>query len=222
MTDRGAQPAGRGRRPRAPVQSFTAALVAGDGRTATEVAQRHLAATGSRLTLISDLFHPAQYQIGELWYQGRLGVAEEHRATAIVTAIAGSLPPTPVAQPVRPGARCILAGLPRERHVVGLQLLGLALEDEGWAVNQLPPPTPQAELLRAVGEWRPDVVGLSAAFLPTATQIAAAIGAVRKLGVPVLVGGPLFNRAPDLWRAVGADAHGSDARVATVLMRRLL
>lgn len=196
--------------------------MAGDAATAGGLATEYLTASGSRLAVISDLFHPAQYQIGELWYQGQLGVAEEHRATAIVTAVASGLPPTPVAHPVRRGARCVLSGLTRERHVIGLQLLALALEDDGWIVNQLPPPTPRSELLRAVKEWRPDVVGLSAAYLPTTVEITTTIGAVRSLGVPVMVGGPLFNRAPSLWRTVRADAQGSDARVSTVLMRRYL
>ncbi len=219
-----AQPEGprRSRRATPPVAAFVTALVDGDGEGAGEIAGRHLSATGSRLAVISDLFHPAQYQLGELWYRGRIGVAEEHRATAIVTKVASALPPTPVARPVRPGARCILAGLTGERHVIGLQLLAMALEDDGWWVQQLPPPTPRAELVRAVGDWRPEVVGLSAAHAPTMRQVAAAVAAVRALGVPVMVGGPLFNRAPGLWRSVGADAHGTDARVSTVLMRKYL
>jgi hypothetical protein len=31
----------------------------------------------------------------------------------------------------------------------------------------------------------------------------------------------VFNRSADLWRRVGADACGADARVGTVLARRL-
>lgn len=217
-----AKAAVRARKPRPPVVPFTRALAAGDAASAAQIAAAYLAATSSRLAVISDLFHPAQYQVGELWYQGRLGVAEEHRATAIVTSVAAALPPTPVARPVRPGACCILSGLASERHVVGLQLLAMALEDDGWVVQQLPPPTPRAELIRATEEWRPHIVGLSAAYLSTSRELAAAITALKALRVPVLVGGPLFNRAPGLWRAIGADAHGSDARVTTVLMRRFL
>ena len=199
-----------------------AALTAGDATAAGHIATGHLAATRSRLAVISDLFHPAQYQIGELWYLGRLGVAEEHRATAIVTRLALSLPPTPVDHPVRRGARCILAGLGGEQHVVGLQLLALVLRDEGWRVDELPPPTTRPELLRAVIALRPDVVGLSAAHLPSIRDISATIAEVRRLHLPVVVGGPAFNRTPGLWRTVGADAHGSDARVSTVLLRKLL
>lgn len=222
MLDRAPRSRSRTRRLTPGVPAFTAALVAGDAKTAGDIASSYLADAGSRLAVVSDLLHPAQYQIGELWYEGRLGVAEEHRATAIVSTIASALPPTPAARPVRRGARCILSGIAGERHVVGLQLLTLALQDEGWLVDQLQPPTPLPEILRAVSTWRPDVVGLSAAYLPTIRQMTTAVAELRKLHVPVIVGGPLFNRAPGLWRTVGANAHGSDARVSTVLMRKYL
>lgn len=202
--------------------AFTAALVAGDRDGARGIATEYLAATASRLTVISDLLHPAQYQIGELWYEGVLGVAEEHRATAIVAAVAAAMPTTPVVNPVRAGARCLLSAVGAEQHVVGLQLLALALEDEGWNVDQLAPPTPGSELMRAVVAWKPDVVGLSAAYMPATREITETVRQVKANGVPVLVGGPLFNRLSGLWRSIGADAHGSDARVATVLMRKFL
>lgn len=202
--------------------AFTAALVDGDTTAATEIAGSYLAATQSRLAVVSDLLHPAQYEIGELWYRGRLGVAEEHRATAIVSRVAAGLPATPVARPVRAGARCLLSAVTSEKHVIGLQLLAMTLDDEGWIVDQLQPPVPRVELVRAVTAWHPDVVGLSAAYTTNVAQITAAVAELKRLGVRVMVGGPLFNRAPGLWRAVGADAHGSDARVSTVLMRRVL
>jgi methanogenic corrinoid protein MtbC1 len=40
--------------------------------------------------------------------------------------------------------------------------------------------------------------------------------------VSVLVGGAAFNRVPGLWRRVGADGHGVDARVSVVLARKFI
>lgn len=202
--------------------AFVAALLAGDRGSAGALALEYMAMTRSRLAVVADLLHPAQYRVGELWYQGRVEVADEHRATAIVGEVAAELPPTPVDRPVRPGAQCLLAGLPGEEHVLGLSLLALALADEGWTVEQLPTGTSHAELVRAAAILRPDVVGLSSAYLRDLREITDTVAELRALGMPVVVGGPTFNRAPELWRLTGADAHGSDARVSTVLMRRLL
>src|SRR2546423_1578033 len=44
---------------------------------------------------------------------------------------------------------------------------------------------------------------------------------LRAASVPVLVGGAAFHRTSDLWRRVGATGHGADARIGTVLARRL-
>ena len=78
------------------------------------------------------------------------------------------------------------------------------------------------ELLRHARRERPDVVCLSAAYLPSLRDIQLAVGALRAERLRVMVGGPAFVRVPLLWKRVGADAHAGDGRIATVVMRRLL
>lgn len=213
----------RGRRPRPPVPTLVDALLRGDRTTVRDATSRFEAATGSsRAAIVADLLQPAQHQIGELWYRGQIGVAEEHRATAIVETILEGLDPTPSSDPVAPGSRCLLATVGTEQHRLGLRALGLVLEDEGWSVDHMSSSLPQSELLRYVRLERPQVVGLSASYLPSLRDIQLAVGALRGEGVRVIVGGPAFARVPLLWKRLGADDHAGDARVAAVLMRRLL
>lgn len=206
---------------RVPVRQFLDALLSGDQESSRLVAAGALASLGTRVGLFSDLIQPAQYEIGELWYAGRIGVADEHRATAIVEKVVRSLPPTPSQSPVPPGTRCVLAALGAERHVLGLRLFELALRDEGWTTRSL---GGQADLDRVVHEVRvrpARMVALTAAFLPSPEPLQPAIAAIKKTGAKVLVGGPAFNRVPELWKRVGADGHGADARVGIVLARRM-
>jgi methanogenic corrinoid protein MtbC1 len=42
------------------------------------------------------------------------------------------------------------------------------------------------------------------------------------LGLPVLIGGGPFNRAPDLWRTVGADGFARDAGEAVEVANNML
>lgn len=206
---------------RAPVRRFLDALLSGDPPAAREVAADALAQLGTRVAVFSDLIQPAQYEIGELWYAGRIGVADEHRATGIVERVVRSLPPTPSRTPVPSGNRCVLAALGEERHVLGLRLFELALQDDGWTTLSLGGAT---ALDAVIGEARvrhARLVALTAAFLPSTQPLESAITAIKLTGAKVLVGGPAFNRAPDLWRRVGADGHGSDARVGVVLARRI-
>jgi len=64
-------------------------------------------------------------------------------------------------------------------------------------------------------------VGLSAAYLPRPDALERTIKELKDQRVPVLVGGPAFNRNLSLWTKLGADGHGSDVRVAVALARRI-
>ena len=207
---------------RLPVTPFRDALLAGDKARAIVLSADALGLLGSRVAVFSDLLQPAQYEIGELWYEGRIGVADEHRATSIVEAVVNSLPPTRSADPVPRGSRCLLAALGEEQHVLGMKVFKLALDDEGWTTQWLGGRVPLDEVLDAVRARPPQVVALSAAYLPDVQPLKLAIARLKAMGARVLVGGAAFNRIPDLWARLGADGHGSDARVSVVLARRML
>lgn len=202
------------------VKRFVELLRQGDKTEAAAFVQQVFEETRSRLALFADLIHPAQYEIGDLWYRGEIGIADEHRATAMVEEITLALPPTP-AQGRSPLGRCLLAAVDSEQHVVGLRLLSAALEDDGWTVTMLGGRTPAASLAEMVRKVRPKFVGLSAGYLPQPASLTATIEELKRQKVPVLVGGPAFNRNPSLWMKVGADGHGTDVRVAVALARRI-
>ena len=206
---------------RLPVRTLLDALLSGDQPAADKVAADALTLLGSRVAVFSDLIQPAQYEIGELWYAGRIGVADEHRATAIVEKVVRALPPTPSKTPIPAGNRCVLAALGEERHVLGLRLFELALQDDGWTTRPLGGEASLDSVIREVKVRPARMVALTAAFLPSAQPVQSAITAIKTTGAKVLVGGPAFNRVPDLWVRVGADGHGSDARVGVVLARRM-
>ena len=219
---RGASSTSRNRRSvRSRSRSFLNALLKGDPASASRVVDQQLADLGSRAAVFADLIHPAQYEIGELWYRGEIGVADEHRTTALVEAIVSRLTPTPSEKPVT-GCRCLLAAVGSERHVIGLRLLAAAMADDGWEVELMEQHASVEELLTAVDRVSPHLVGLSAAYLQDRERMKRAIRLVKERGIPVLVGGAAFNRTPSLVEQVGADGHGADARVALTLARRLV
>lgn len=209
----------RGRRP--PVRSLAEALLQGDVTEAGDLAEQFLARVGSRMAVFADLVQPAQYEVGDLWYRGQIGIGDEHRAACELERLVALLPPTPSRAPVAPGARCLLTVMPGERHTVGLSMFALVLEDEGWEVELLDHECEPEDLVGLVERARPRLVGLSAGYLPAPQRVGQVVSAIRDLSVPVLVGGAAFNRAGDLWRRVGASAHGPDPRIGAVLARRL-
>jgi methanogenic corrinoid protein MtbC1 len=206
---------------RFPVRELIGALLDGDGAGAYELAERVLMETRSRTAVFADLLHPAQAEIGDLWYTGRVGYADEVRVAAHVRRIVERLAPTPTARQVRPGSRFVLAVPHGDPHDVGLMMFARALEDHGWRTEVVAPVHGLDDLPEIVLDRRPRVFGLSAGTLPALSQVERAIGTIRRARVPVLVGGVAFNRRADLWRRLGADGLGTDVRVGVVLAGRL-
>jgi MerR family transcriptional regulator, light-induced transcriptional regulator len=206
---------------RFPVRDVLGALLCGDDAAALDVTERVLEETGSRTAVFADLLHPAQVELGNLWYTGRASYADEVRVASAVRRIVERLPATPVARPVPRGWRCMLAVPPDDPHDLGLLMLTLALQDHGWTTEVLRPARSLCEIADHVAERRPRVVGISAGSLPPLPQVERAISAVRAARVPVLVGGVAFCRRPDLWRRMGAGGLGTDVRVGVVLAQRL-
>lgn len=205
-----------------PAQTLVRTLLDRDVRRAGVMARDALESTGSRVGVVSDLLQPAMAGVGDLWYRGEIGPSDELDAASIVAEVARDLPPTPVARPVPEGSRLLLAALGDERHGIGMELLSLALRDEGWLVEPLGPHTPPDALLAAAAGRRPHVVGISASYLPSIRLLRDTISALHARRIEVLVGGQAFNREHGLWRRAGADAFGLDARVGVVMARRLL
>ncbi len=217
---RGEETAWHGRRP--PVRPLVGAMLAGDLAGGSALVEQFLAKVGSRAAVFADLLQPAQYEIGELWYRGQVGIDAEHRAATMLERVAAKLPPTPARSRVARGTKCLLTVPPGEQHTVGLWMFALALEDEGWTVELLDTDCHLNELTVLVERIRPRLVGISATFLNEVHGLTQVVTSIRELSIPVLVGGAAFNRADDLWRRVGASAHGADARIGTVLARRLV
>lgn len=206
---------------RLPVTELIRCLLSGDDDGAHQLAERVRQETASRTAVFADLLHPAQAEIGNLWYAGHIGVADEVRVAAVVRRIICRLAPTPAARPVARGSRCVLAVPHGDPHDVGLMMLMLALQDHGWATQVIGPLSDLGDVAELVISRRPRLFGLSAGHLPPLRQVERAITAIKRAGVPVLTGGVAFNRRPDLWREVGADGVGTDVRVGVVLAQRL-
>src|SRR5207245_1440402 len=151
-------------------------------------AEQFLARVCSRVAVFADLVQPAQYEVGDLWYRGHIGIGDEHRAARVLERVVAMLPPTPARAPVGDGARCLLTVMPGEQHTLGLWMFALALEDDGWDVELVDHECEPEDLPGLVERVRPRLVGVSAGYLPAAHRLGQVVGAIRRQAVPVLVG----------------------------------
>ncbi|HYH80675.1 MAG TPA: B12-binding domain-containing protein [Longimicrobium sp.] len=197
---------------------FLDAIVAGNRRRAFEVADGALAGGMDIRALYLDVFQPALRDVGRLWQQNRITVADEHLATAITQAAMARLYERLFASATGTGPLLVAACADSERHEVGLRMVCDILELEGWDTVFLGAAVPTADLVRMVCQRRPRVVALSAAIGPNVARVEAAIRAIREgcgdAQPLIAVGGRAFAADPELATRLGADLTASDAAEA--------
>ncbi|MER6479338.1 cobalamin B12-binding domain-containing protein [Streptomyces filamentosus] len=172
--------------------------------------------------LLLDVIGPVQAEIGAEWAAGRIGVAQEHAATAIQDRVVGAL-----AHRTADGPRPETGEAPRhvtvacvdgEWHALPARLLAEVLRGRGFVVDYLGAHVPTPHLIAHLHQTGTDVVALSSSLpvrLPTAH---AAVTAVQAIGLPVLVGGAAFGPDGRYARLLGADGWAPDARAAARLL----
>ena len=202
---------------------YLAALRAGDRRRALAVVEDARAAGLGLPALYLDVFQPALREIGRLWQENEITVAEEHLATAVTQMSMGRLYADFCMAASRNGRTLLAACAETERHEVGLRMICDLLELEGWDATYLGAAVPPDSLVAMVLRDRPDVLALSASIAPHLPQLRSLIAAVRaatgRAAPYVLVGGRPFLDDPTLGHRVGADATARDTAAAAALLR---
>ena len=191
---------------------YVAGLVAGDRRRAIAAVEAGRAAGLDLRTIYLSVLQPALREVGRRWETGAMTVAQEHLATAITQTIMSRLAGEHF-QDNDGGPMLIAACVDAERHAVGLRMLCDLLELEGWTSLYLGASVPTRDLVRMVGERRPQAVALSVSLPPHLLPTQAAISDVRALGSPqpvVVLGGRAIHDAA-LAERLGADFTARDA-----------
>lgn len=168
------------------------------------------------------IFMPVQREVGRLWHEGKIDVAQEHYCTAATELAIATLHAYLMAEP-RNGRRLVAATLSGDLHVMPLRIVSDFLESDGWDAYFLGASTPAASVWQAVVAHRAELLVVSA-------SMSHHVGRVRELlalrpaactDTRVMVGGAPFNADPQLWQAVGADAWAPDAMSAIAEAKRL-
>jgi methanogenic corrinoid protein MtbC1 len=206
-------------------ERFELALLAGRQREALSIVNDCIDGGHDLVEVEQHIIKPSLYRIGERWQANQITVAAEHLATAIAQAVmtAGLLRSIP---PAMTGRRVLLACVAGNLHCLGLRMVAAAFELAGWDVQYLGANVPTPAIIQHVGEWKPNLIGLSVSFaqqLPVVKQVIGELS--ERLGTErpaVIVGGLAINRFSQLAGMVGADACSGDAPAAVTSANELI
>lgn len=174
---------------------YLSAQLAGDRREALRLIDEEGLRAGATVTgLQLRVIRPAQYEIGRLWQENVISVAQEHLATAISQlALAQLYQHLP--RGAGNGRRVLVACVEGEQHDLGARMTADHLEMAGFDVRLLGANVPAASLGLMVRRDPPHLVALSATMPRHLPRVVEAINAVCEAGggqVPIAVGGHAF------------------------------
>jgi signal transduction histidine kinase len=208
-------------------QPYLRLLLNHEGVEAKNLILEQVAEGKSIRYLHSHILGPAMIEIGTLWLENKITVADEHYATAVTEALMNSLHPL-LKQHAGQKGRVLLIGVQTELHALGLRMVEDFLELDGWDVLYFGPNLPFESIYSAIEKERPDLIAISATtpanLLPTAETIQRIRMMPKARSSAVLVGGYPFLVDRSLSEKVGADAWAANAfhavRVARSLWKR--
>jgi methanogenic corrinoid protein MtbC1 len=154
-----------------------------------------------------DIVFPALREIGRMWHGAEATVAEERVVSETTRRLMTLL--TQAGSSSRDvGKTVISAAVAGNAHDLGVRAVADCFEVAGWRSICLGANVPVPEIAIAVQYFNADLVVLAATLATQIKSPQASIAALRAASgtnVKILVGGPAFAEAPDLWRTLGAD-----------------
>jgi MerR family transcriptional regulator, light-induced transcriptional regulator len=171
-------------------QRYLRALVDGNSNAATIVVHELIGKRASVADIYLDVLAPALFQIGDLWCDGKVNVAQEHLATQITL---GQMDKLRLIQSVPRSLsyRVMVCCVEGEHHFIAARMAADLFQMEGWQVDFLGPDVPTAALIEIVSARRPNLLALSTTLQSNLRRTRALIKRIRKLPAApyIIVGG---------------------------------
>lgn len=206
-------------------RSYMDAALRGDRSDALRIISNDGPAAGLSISqLYLGVVQATQYEIGKLWVDGKVTVAEEHLATGISQlAIAHLYSMMPRKSPS--GYRVLITCVPGETHDMGPRILADFFEMSGFDVRYLGADVPVEQIVDSVARWSPDLIALSATMsynLPAFRDTVEALRTTFDSDLLIAAGGQAFVLTPELLDELDIEIRASDAKQLVELSRELL
>lgn len=158
--------------------------------------------------------------IGKGWYEGGVGVQQEHFASALamrrLNALVSAVPP-----PSRP-ERLLAVCPPEEEHDFGLLLITFLLRRRGWDVIYLGANVPLDRLESTLQVTSPTLVVSVAQTLPTAATLLDMASFLLNRNVHLAFGGGIFNFFPTLKQRIPGYFLGEEISTVPLVVENIL
>lgn len=154
-----------------------------------------------------DIFQNTQYEIGRLWENNKISVAQEHYCTATTQLIMSLLYPRFMSSNEN-GKNVITTCVGSELHEMGIRMVSDFLEMDGWNTYYLGANAPLPAISASIIDNQADLLALSVTLSPHISNAKTIIQTIKQQhpDLKVIVGGYPFIQDDKLGNSIGADA----------------
>lgn len=195
--------------------SFLTAALEGDHRKCLGIAKEFVLTGKDIESFYLQIIQPVMYEVGMLWEQGTVSVAQEHLASAVVARVMASTSMVDVVCD-RMMPKVVITAAPNEYHEIGAWMVSDILEQDGWDVKYLGANTPADDLFELLRSFKPKVLALSVTMPFNILKVKQMIRVIKEDAelkkIRVVIGGRTFNENPNLWQSTGADYFAANVQ----------
>jgi len=181
-----------------------------DGNTALEILENGLMAGMDR--------------VGKDFKAGDLFIPEVLIASRAMQSGMEILKPLLVTQKIKSPGKIVLGTVKGDLHDIGKNLVAIMLQGAGFDVIDLGVDVSKETFLKAIVDYKPDLVGMSSLLTTTMPQMPEIIEAIKQADlreqVKIMVGGAPLNEK--YAQAIGADGYAQNSSIAVEKVRELL
>jgi MerR family transcriptional regulator, light-induced transcriptional regulator len=152
---------------------------------------------------LTEVFFPVMREVGDLWAAGKINIAQEHYASAMIRAhLATVLVSVGVDHPAAPHA--VTTTFAGDHHEIAALALAIELSIAGFRVSHLGPNLPAADLVAFARKFRPDIACISCILQPTPAAFTSYVAELlTEPGTRWVIGGSV----PELPAPAGVEIH---------------
>ncbi len=208
-------------------EEYLEAVLAGNKVRCHQLIRSAISAKVPVIDIYHQILYPVMVQIGELWQENKISVAQEHLATAITQNIISSHYPTllqSIESREKERGKVLVACPGSELHELGARMLSDIWELEGWDVTYLGSNIPPHFIAEALGRGDYTALGLSCSLsfnVRFVRETIEKVRAVRQFKGVVIVGGRIFNVDAALLPYVGGDCYGKNFYEAVKILEKI-
>jgi MerR family transcriptional regulator, light-induced transcriptional regulator len=176
-------------------QELLEALLKGEKKKSSEIVINLVENNLELEDIYEETIKKAMYKVGELWEYGKISVATEHLASAIVESNLNELYSRSEIKESN-NKSVVLACIEKEFHQIGLKMVADIFEIFGWKTIMLGSNVPANELIDFISEIKPELVALSFSIYFNLNNLEKNLAEINDNfpDLKIIVGGQAFSK----------------------------